>query len=543
MPRVVTEYGKAGSMTPLLWFFSALGACCLWLGFANDFIAIPPLALFWPGLIAIMALGASSAKTAFLCGWLTTFAGGFASLYWLYLPVTEVGGLHFIPGLCCAALIAACLALQGGVFALLARFFMFGTKHWLAGNYAKGGCKKNLFQAFLAILTLGIAWNLLEIASALLSGFPWLALGGALSQWIFLVQAGDIFGVWATSAFWLAAILGILYWVYFKNANYFFAGLIIALLLSIYGVIKLLPEENKMAAADKINVLFVEGNIDQNRKWSPEFQSWTLNLYLDLTREGLEQARKENIERPLIIWPETALPFFFERNYSLSEILRKTLASFSSPLLFGAPGITDDGRDEKIYNRAFLMEPDGNIIGHYDKERLVPFGEYRPNWLNFHFLDALLQGVGIYNEGMDATPLMYGNWRLGMLICYEGIFPWLAHERVANGANILVDISNDGWFHLTPAGRQHLYLTLGRCIETSRWLFRGTNTGISAIIDNRGRIRLAGPQYNRGSLAGSGCLLESRTVYSFLAPWLPWIFLCLLPILLYFSGAKMTCGK
>lgn len=545
MRITISETGEKTGLNPALWFFTALGAVCLWLGFANDFISLPPLALLWPAFIALMAAMAEAPKTAFLCGWLSSFAGGFAALYWLYLPVTEVGGLHFIPGLCCAALIAAFLALQGGFFSLLVRLFL-PPRHAAfhlppcdpPSRGEKSGGRVNIFQAFCVIIALGLCWHILEIINAQITGFPWLALGGALSQWIFLVQAGDIIGVWAASALWLAAVLGVVCWLYIKNINFLHAGLVIAAILALHSCLRLFPEENDSAQAEKINVLFVEGNIDQNQKWLPSFQSWTLNLYLDLTREGLEEAEREDCFKPLIIWPETALPFFFEKNSSLSEHLRKSLASFDSPLLFGAPGITDDGGEEKIYNRAFLMLPDGELAGHYDKEHLVPFGEYRPQWLNFRFLDALLQGVGIYSEGDNATPLTYENWRLGMLICYEGIFPRLARDRVAKGANLLVDISNDGWFHLTPAGRQHLYLTLGRCIENNRWLFRSTNTGISAIIDNHGRIRLAGPQFKRGVLAGDGHLLETTTIYNLIGGWLPWIFTGLIPILYFCCRSK-----
>lgn len=539
MRRTAPEYGSIAAMTPLLWFFTVLGALCLWLGFANDFVSLPLLALFWPALTAIMALVAKAPKTAFLCGWLSSFAGGFAVLYWLYLPVTEVGGLHFIPGLCCAALIAACLALQGGVYALLTLFFMRAPGASHSASITKlptSSQQKNFFQALCAITSLAICWYLLETASALISGFPWLALGGALSQWIFLIQFGDVIGVWATSALWLAAIMGLLFWMHYQNRNFLYAGIAIAIMLSAYGCWRLFTGENEPIMAERINALFVEGNIDQNRKWLPSFQSWTLNLYIDLTREGLAEAKTANLEQPLIIWPETALPFFFEKSHSLAESLRKAVAAFQSPLLFGAPGITDTGLEEKIYNRAFLLLPDGKIAGQYDKEHLVPFGEYRPQWLNFRFLDALLQGVGIYSDGDDASPLIYKNWRLGMLICYEGIFPWLAVERTARGANILVDISNDGWFHLTPAGRQHLYLTIGRCIENNRWLLRGTNTGISAIVDNRGRIRLQGTQQTRGVLLGHAYLLQKDTIYNQLANWLPWFYLALFPVLHFFCN-------
>lgn len=146
----------------------------------------------------------------------------------------------------------------------------------------------------------------------------------------------------------------------------------------------------------------------------------------------------------------------------------------------------------QVFNRALLLDPSGNTAGHYDKEHLVPFGEYVPEWLNWNFLADLLQEVGVYTPGRSAAPLVHEDLRLGMLICYEAVFPWLAQARVEHGANVLVDISNDGWFGRSPAALQHLYLASLRAVEQGRWLLRGTNTGISAIIDARGRVTVRG---------------------------------------------------
>ena len=141
----------------------------------------------------------------------------------------------------------------------------------------------------------------------------------------------------------------------------------------------------------------------------------------------------------------------------------------------------------------------------------MPFGEYTPAFLDFDFLKPLLQGVGVYARGENSVPLSYGAMAAGMLICYEGIFPWLAQNRVSQGANILIDISNDGWFGQTPALRQHLYLTCLRAIEQKRWILRGTNTGISAVIDELGRIVVHGPEDQAGSWAARARLQTQTT--------------------------------
>ena len=283
------------------------------------------------------------------------------------------------------------------------------------------------------------------------------------------------------------------------------------------------PFRAEPSGPESMAVLFVEGNVDQNRKWLPAFQRQTVDLYLALTRAGLAaRPAADRDAKPLIIWPETALPFFFETKPALAALVRDMALEAHSPLLFGAPGVERrPGQTEPaIFNRAFLLGPDGATIGHYDKEHLVPFGEYLPNWLNWGFLEALLQGVGIYETGTAVAPLRYENLALGMLICYEGIFPWLAQARVADGANILVDISNDGWFENTPAARQHLYLTVLRALEQNRWILRGTNTGISVVVDPRGRLTARGGQFRAESLWARAGLSTTPSLYHRLAPWL-----------------------
>lgn len=483
----------------------------IWLGFPNDVLDWPPFVFLWP--VALIWLGerAQSEKAAFFQGWLATTAGAMAALYWLAMPVHQVGGLPWPLAALCALFIAAVMSLQGGLYCSVCR------------NIAHAG-------ALVKILILCPLWYLLEYAFALCPAFPWLPLSGALCVWPAMVQISDVFGAYAASALWLGALLP----AYFaamalnpslRSLGFLCISLFLLSLLTGYGFWRLAenPLEINPAGRDSMTALFVEGNVDQNRKWDPVFQRQTLDLYLRLTQEGVAGARAEGINHPLIIWPETAMPFFFEARPLFAKEISACAMAYSSPLLFGAPGLERDPNlpEGAVFNRSFLMGPDGVILGHYDKMHLVPFGEYLPSWLKLDFLEALLQGVGIYQEGKDPRPLRYARLALGMLICYEGIFPWLAQERVAAGANILVDISNDGWFGLTPACRQHLYLTALRCIEQNRWLLRCTNTGISAVADARGRITLAGPQFQAGFLLARARLLQKASVYHIIGPWLP----------------------
>lgn len=483
------------------WPACLAGTLGIWLGFPNDVVAIPPLILLWPLAVIYSGFHVSGYWQALREGWLVSLPGCIAALYWLALPVAEVGELAWPLAILCAIGIAAILACQGAIYAVLAHFCRNG----------------NILARSVA---LGLGWYLLEYVFAILVGFPWLAISGALSQWPLLIQCADVVGAWLLGGIWIGALFSILW----GKGPARIAGFVLCVALLGRGCFQLFENGEEGAT---FPCLMVQGNIDQNQKWVPEFQQATLDLYIGLTQNALS----EFAQKPLIIWPETALPFFYQKVPWLAAQVRRATEKFDAPLLFGAPGVESapDGA-ELIYNRAFLLDPRGRTIGEYDKEHLVPFGEYVPAWLKLDFLDALMQGVGVYSEGTKTKPLRYHNLAPGMLICYEGIFPWLAQARTAAGANVLIDISNDGWFGRTPASRQHLFLTVPRCVEQGRWLMRATNTGITAVIDNRGRIRMAGELMETSAYPCEGRTMEGFTIHTRIAPWLPLLAAVIFPI-------------
>ena len=516
-PGGVSGVSPGAGRAAALWGLAAVLG--LWLGFPNDVVSAPPLVLLWPISLTALGLGAPTAGAALRRGWLASLVGATAALYWLALPVHDVGGLPWALAVPCAVLISALVTFQGGLFCVAARIGRDVAPWRLA-------------------LGLALCWYLLEYAAAVLIGFPWLTISGALAVWPLLVQPVDTLGAYATGGLWVwACLLALFAWPGLaglpatgRRGRRLVCAAAMAALALAYGHWKLAatPLEVSPGGPDSLAVLFVEGNVDQGQKWLPAMQAATVDLYCGLTEQGLTalgwRGDAASGEPPLVIWPETALPFFFQ-THRLSARVRDLVRAEDIPLLFGAPGVerprAADATEPEIFNRAFLLGPDGRLVGTYDKEHLVPLGEYLPSWLNWPFLEALLQGVGVYTEGTATAPLTYGNLALGVLICYEGIFPWLAQARVSDGANILVDISNDGWFRGTPASRQHLALTVLRALEQGRWLLRGTNTGISAVVDTRGRLTASGPQFRAGTLAARARIAGGVSRYHELAPWLP----------------------
>jgi apolipoprotein N-acyltransferase len=193
-----------------------------------------------------------------------------------------------------------------------------------------------------------------------------------------------------------------------------------------------------------------------------------------------------------MLWPETAMPFYFEQQHEYADAIRRFAADNGIYLAFGAPAVVRDSHHRSLRNRLFLLSKSGLTTGFYDKEHLVPFGEYTPFGTAIPLIRDILQGMdfspGRHNallrlQGRDGSELL-----LGALICYEAIFPALAQARVEQGAAILINVSNDGWFRKSSAPFQHLAHAVLRCVEQSRPLARATNTGITAAIDPFGRI-------------------------------------------------------
>ena len=508
-------------MNRLTLFWQIAGACSIWLGFPNDFTMLPCLVLAWPVSLAVLGQNALSARTAFRQGWFATFAGSCAAMYWLAFPIHNVAGLPWIAAFACAFFVAGVLATASGFFTIAA----FALRTAPTISFA---------------MLLGLSWTSLESSYATIFGCPWLTLTGALAPWPIFVQSADVVGAFGASGLWVfcTSFLARLRPHFLLKQLPACLGTICSLsLLLLYGIWCMAekPLESQTTGADSLQVLFVDGNIDQNQKWLPAFQRQTLEAYLKLT----EKAGTANHEKTgIIIWPETAMPFFWGTNQIFDELIRSVARINGCALLFGAPGLDEhdipasyNSREPAIFNRAVLIAPDGSEKGHYDKEHLVPFGEYMPEFFKFNFLSGLLQEVGIYAPGRDASPLRHASLALGMLICYEGIFPWLAQDRIAKGANILVDISNDGWFSKTPAASQHLYLTCLRAVEQNRWILRGTNSGISACIDNRGRIISSSQPGKAQTLAASARLCTKLSPYHCWNHRLIWA--CALPTLLF----------
>lgn len=464
----------------------SLGVIGLWFGFPNPIVQLPLLALAYPFALLWLSLDAQRNRWAvFRVGTVTGIVASTSCLYWLAVPLHAQGQLPWIVAVICTAAIGGYVGLYAGVFCLLVHL------------------TRNRLKPLSRGVFVGSAWVLLETARGVwFSGFPWLTLSAAFAPWPLAMQGASLVGAYWVSGIWVAIVcwvMGVIAPAYGTDGSATrplcdvssrrdrracaLAALVLVVGLVSHGAYQLSRDQPGAGAA--FRVALVQSNIDQNDKWEETLQRATVERYLSLSAESTRAARPD-----LLVWPETAMPFYFQEHPEFGRTIRAFAASNRTPILLGTPGYARAPAEGEflLYNRAWLLDASGRDAGHYDKQHLVPFGEYIPLGVGLPFLDALRRGVGDFSPGTAIAPLRLDNLALGVLICYEMIFPELAQQRVAEGANVLVNISNDAWFGATSAPEQHLQLSVLRAVEQSRYVLRGTSTGISTIIDPYGRI-------------------------------------------------------
>lgn len=421
---------------------------------------------------------------AALLGLLTGLIYYLPLLRWIMVVLGEHGGVA--PSV--AALALVLLALYMSLYlALLAGLLIFLTP-WGTNPHPTGRRTALLVMPWAA----PVIWIGLDLLRAwLLTGFPWQDIAYSQYRFPLIIQAADLAGHHGISFIIILvnALLALLVARQWRRREY--PLLLLPALLPVamiaYGTFRLAQFEQ--TAFPSIMVSVVQSNIAQEDKWDYGHQAATVDRYLELS----EQAA---ISRPeLIIWPETALPFF-PLEHQLFHRVENFAASLESCLLVGAPHRERDAAGHTLYfNSALLLAPVGPeedpLAGIYHKQHLVPFGEYIPLRRLLPFFAPIVETLGDFTPGPGPVLLNCNQRRLGVLICYEAIFPRLARQMTAGGADLLVNITNDAWFGPTNAPHQHLSMAVLRTVENRRSLARAANTGISALITPDGRIRQA----------------------------------------------------
>jgi apolipoprotein N-acyltransferase len=443
--------------------------------------AFPHIGFSWLAWIGIVPLLAAVRNLPWRRGFGLGFLAGMAHfltlVYWIAYTMRTYGHLPWPVGVSILALLAAYLALFFASFTALV-------------------CRLRP-QPHSTLFLAPVIWVALEyLQSFFLSGFPWELLGYSQYKELHLIQISDILGVYGvsflilftnTAVFFLLLNIAKFDWNGVRITRRF-AAAALTLCVSLnglnwyYGAHRLVQIDKLNADAPSIRVAIVQGNIEQALKWDPAFQGTTIDKYLRLSQSVVDHHPE------LVVWPETALPFHFRYDVPLTEKVQEGVRRLGAYFLVGSPSFERGHRRVDYYNSAYLIDPQGNVLGKYDKAHLVPFGEYVPlkRWLPF--LGKLVEQVGDFSRGDIGDTIEWTYGKLGVLICYEGIFPDISQTKVRNGANLLVNITNDAWYGRSSAPYQHFSMTVFRAIENRRALIRSANTGISGFVDPVGRI-------------------------------------------------------
>jgi len=360
------------------------------------------------------------------------------------------------------------------------------------------------------------------LRSFLFTGFPWELLGYSQYEQLHLIQLSDIFGVYGLSGVIACAnaalLLGVLAvlrqpWREQPVKLRLALGSIAAAALSvgaawIYGDLRIAQVDRLAAQAPKMRVAVIQGNIEQSQKWDRAFQAATIDTYIRLSLSTRPQ------QPELIVWPESAAPFYFLAEVPPTRMVMQGVTATGAHFLIGAPSFELRGKQADYFNSAYLVGPDGEVLGKYDKAHLVPYGEYTPFKEYLPFLGKIVEHVGDFKPGIKGQTLDMRGRKLGVQICYEIIFPALARAMVQNGAGLLITITNDAWYGTTAGPYQHFSLAVLRAVENRRALARAANTGISGFVDPAGRVMERTPLMKEAAVVRELPLLDTATVYT-----------------------------
>lgn len=466
------------------------------LAFISSVLLVLSFAPFYLGFLAWVALvplffaiEGSTVKKAAFTGLVMGFFFFLGTVYWVVYSMYFYGGVPFIIGALVTFGLSLYLALFTALFTsalrLLSpvrpviRFLICAPMLWVAVEYLR---------------------------SVLLTGAPWVLLGYSQTSYLKLIQLADLGGVHLIS-FYLVLINAAIYLALksFKERSYkrsvacVAVAVVVFASIYVYGHKRVFEVDVTTAKWEPMVVAIVQGNIEQKVKWQDGGKLDTVETYIELSKEAARS------EVDLIVWPETAMPFYLFHDLPLGALVTALATELDKDFIVGAPhyeykffaknrGEADNsgenGADYDIYNSAFLISPEDGFIDRYDKVHLVPFGEYVPLGKLLFFVDKLTEGVGDFSSGIGPLPLRLkdGGAKAGVLICYEAIFPEIAADTVSNGAAFFVNLTNDGWFGKTSAPYQHLDMSLMRAVENRIYMVRAANSGISAVIDPAGRI-------------------------------------------------------
>ncbi|RMG57481.1 MAG: apolipoprotein N-acyltransferase, partial [Deltaproteobacteria bacterium] len=471
------------------WISLVLGGALLALSMPGRVRGVPwfSFVAFVPLLLQVLRGGPAWKRIR--SGLFFGFVSTLPLLTWVDFTISTYGKLGHVAGWAAAILLSLYISIYFSLFTWMLGF--------LVDSLGEG-----------AVLAAPAVWSSLEIIRIKWDlGFPWLLLGYS--------QYGNSLTVNAAA---YTGVIGLGFLIMLVNAflslavhrtgtgrkgmsplSLFSCGVLVVFFMGMLNQARL---SHPPKGESSVSILVVQPAIDQWKKWDSSFQEETLEILRDLTW---------GFRGDLVVWPETALPFFLYWDEEPTSRFFTILQEVNVPILTGVPWY--ESEKGKFFNSVVLFSPDGFMLGKYDKLKLVPFGEYVPLRPLFFFVDKLTEGGEDFSRGREVVLVKAGKISVAPSICYEAIYPVLAVEGVRRGANLLVNVTNDAWFGDTGAPYQHFAMASMRAVETGRYMVRCANGGISAVINWKGETEAEKPLFKRGSFTASVPLLTGVTFY------------------------------
>jgi len=453
-------------------------------------LVFPRFNLTWLAPIALTPMLLALARERrpfrrFLLGWIAGVVYWFGVCYWIQFVLSFHGGLGDAAGWALFLLFAVTKALHMGVFGLFAGILM---RRWWA------------------VPTVAALWVAVEVTHGSL-GFAWLALGNAGIDMSVPMRLAPFTGVYGLSFLFtmMAAALALALLRRPRRELLWLAPIAVLALLP-----PMPPPERGRDTA-----LLLQPNISETEQFTQSSLEETERRLAGLTMRGA----LDHPEQPpaILVWPEVPAPFYYYEDPRFRAYIDALASTVHAYLLTGVVAHTPGGAP---LNSAILIAPEGTVVSRYDKVNLVPFGEFVP-WPFGALVNHISTEAGDFAAGKQVVVSPVGGHRIGAFICYESVFPNFVRQFPARGAEVLFNISNDGWFGHSAARLQHLSLVRMRAAENRRWILRSTNDGISGAIDSAGRVRGTLP-LNVAATSYSGfTYIAEETVYTRFGDWFP----------------------
>ncbi|HEY6943927.1 MAG TPA: apolipoprotein N-acyltransferase [Candidatus Acidoferrum sp.] len=496
---------------------AAISGATLSLSFAGLYLSV--YSWVCVGVLLLVVLGASG-RVAFACGFLHALLFVLTSVPWIAAVLSVHGGLSIAGGWGVLLLIAAAWGVLVGSFTLIV--------HRISRRSIEIACAAT-----------PCVWVTFEFIRAHLPeiSFPWNLLGYPASANLGLLQITTLTGIYGLS-FLAASINALLAWVVASKKKsvrqriVIGGGAVAILVIVMLAGPHFVPEAKGQHFARAVQLNFPE---------VPEYpQDWFAKNAAQLD-EIAKLSLAPSAEKPdLLVWPEAPAPFSFEDS-QFAKIASSLAIRFGHPFLAGVIEwkLPVDPLDKvppgrlAPYNSAILVDPQGQRVFVYDKIHLVPFGEYEPFPLIHKVVTSVSEEVGGFNKGNKYAVgrLPNGN-TFGVFICYEAIYPGEVRRFAANGAQLFLNISNDGWFGHSAAAEQHLHMVRVRAVENRRWIVRSTNSGYTVSVDPYGRIIEPLPPNARAAADLPYDFRTDKTLYTLFGDWFAWLCVIVSVILL-----------